>query len=432
MSTDERFDQRVAGILEELAPPRVPDYADLVRANARHSKQRPTWAFAARWVPFDLQKVRVAPLPSPIWLVVVVGLLALLVAAAYIGSRPRVPSPFGPAANGLIAFDDGSRIVVTDGTGRAPLPLTSGPGVDSRASFSPDGLRIAFWREDGPRVSLMTAEANGSNVRELAATGPGILFALEPPAWSPASDRVAVTVIDETGTGPHAEIWIVEVGRGSRTVFLPATLFGAEGPRWSPDGTRLAFRGEPTRRAESFLYAANVDGTGLIRLAERASSAATGYLGVPRWSPDGRQILVEFGNVGRLGRDIILLATDRLDETLLIATGKDETSPAWSPDGNRLAFWRSTTGFLWRVVVRDLDSGLEEASTLEGPTADTILWSPDGEIVTVSRCEATRCELLRLDPDDPSGPPILVAQLPPKSYDVSYDQAYWSWQRLAP
>ena len=175
------------------------------------------------------------------------------------------------------------------------------------------------------------------------------------------------------------------------------------------------------------------DGSGLVRLSEKASNAEKGYLQVPRWSPDGKHIAVHHGDSARLDRDILLLATDRPDEAVIAGTDEDEAQPAWSPDGGRLAYWRSTGGRQWQVVVLDLATRTETVLAPLSATADSLAWSPDGTEITALRCiSATDCELLALHARDPTGEPTVLAHIVPKSYDVSTDQAYWSWQRTAP
>jgi Tol biopolymer transport system component len=364
--------------------------------------------------------------------IVALAVLIALALVAYVGSRPPLPPPFGLAANGVIAFDAGGRIMAVDVDGNGLHALTSGPGTDSEAAFSPDGTRIGWWHQDGSAVSLMVAKADGqAPTRLLTLTPPGEQFA-ERPVWSPDSSTIAITVVMRSGSADHPEIWLIDAASGGHSVLLPQSIFGVQYPAFSPDGTRVAFLGEPTHRAEGFLYVANRGGGDLVRVSQRASSDTTGFIGVAQWAPDSPTIAVEFGDSGRLDRDILLLAPDRLDERTLVAGEEDESHPAWSPDGARIAYWRSTVGFLWRLVIRDVASGTELTAGFDDATADSIVWSPDAAFVTVSRCGATTCEILRVDAADPTSAPVVVARLPPKSYEVALDRAYWSWQRLAP
>src|SRR4029077_15346819 len=130
---------------------------------------------------------------------------------------------------------------------------------------------------------------DGSGARELATTdsATGLVMSQEAPVWNPDSRRIAISIVDFTTDSDAARIWIVDADHGGHTELLPPSLFAAEGPAWSPDGDRIAFLGEPTRRPESFLYVSAPDGTGLVRLSEKASNSDEGYLQLPRWSPDG-------------------------------------------------------------------------------------------------------------------------------------------------
>ncbi len=77
------------------------------------------------------------------------SLLLLVAIALYAGSRPRVPPPFGPAANGLVAYaQDGDIYTVDPVTGTRHLIMT-GRDIDSDPRWSPNGLRLAFLRVSG-------------------------------------------------------------------------------------------------------------------------------------------------------------------------------------------------------------------------------------------------------------------------------------------
>jgi dipeptidyl aminopeptidase/acylaminoacyl peptidase len=435
VNTHDPFDRRLSDLLVDAAPGTVPDYLDQVRERARFERQRSRWTFVRNWVPFALPEWPASAAARVAWVALLVLLAGVLVVAGLAGSRPPIPAPFGLAGNGLVVYDDGGEILARrpgDTTARA---LSSGPGIDTRPAVSLDGQRVAFLREQGTERSLVVANLDGSDAHELVAvdSSTGLMILPEALKWDPQSTRIAISVLDTSGEYPTASIWIVDAVSGSHTSLLPDSLFAVEAPAWSPDGSRMAFLGEPTRRSESFLYVADLDGGNLFRLSERPSNPDDGYLRAPIWSPDGRSIATHYGDSKRLDRDILLLATDHRDEALIASTDKDEAQPAWSPDSSRLAFWRSTTGRHWQVVVRDLATGNELVVGPPSDTADSLAWSPDGTTISALHCTSTpECELLLLDAGDPDVEPTVLARIVPKSHDESFDQAYWSWQRLAP
>src|SRR4051794_32069856 len=114
------------------------------------------------------------------------GLLATGVAIGSAASPPPsgLPDPYGTAANGALVYAVDGDLVVADDTGGQPSAIITGPANDSQPSFSRDGTRIAFLREeDGQHPRLMIADADGSHV--IALSDGTDLF-----DWSPGGDRL--------------------------------------------------------------------------------------------------------------------------------------------------------------------------------------------------------------------------------------------------
>jgi Tol biopolymer transport system component len=167
--------------------------------------------------------------------------------------------------------------------------LTDGAaGSNRRASWSPDGTEIAFFRDAGglqPRLNAIRPD--GSGLRQLSHLPIVDVDLGIQPAWSPDGSRIAVSTslngrLDAiTGNRPGRDIYVVAAdGSGEQRLTQSGERGVADrGPTWSPDGNQLAFESyDRERESESALYAANADGR-----CETRVSAVGGWR--PEWQP---------------------------------------------------------------------------------------------------------------------------------------------------
>ncbi len=185
-----------------------------------------------------------------------------------------------------------------DGTGAKQL--TRDPS-DSDPTWSPDGRRIAFVRQVGPRARLMVMNADGSGITNLT---PTFNQSVDDPEWSPDGSRIAfddsfdVYAVNADGSGlasltggvsrgrPHAPswspdgsriafgaldgLWVIPAAGGSPQRlaggFIPGRVDEIWEVSWSPDGSRIAFVADTGGAFQEELYAVNGDGSGLRRL----------------------------------------------------------------------------------------------------------------------------------------------------------------------
>ena len=123
MTTDQRFERDLPDLLADLYLGSTPDYRDDVLARTSRTRQRPAWTLPERWLPMDILERRRLLAPNVPWrALAVIGLIGLLLAAllaAYAGTRPRLPAPFGPAANGVILYAKDGDIYVRGASGAA-------------------------------------------------------------------------------------------------------------------------------------------------------------------------------------------------------------------------------------------------------------------------------------------------------------------------
>ena len=100
--------------------------------------------------------------------------LALVAAGLIAGGReqPRLPPVVGPAGTGLVAYSSDGDIFVGDPVTGTSTAIVTGPSIDTRPIFSPDGLRIAFLRARSETdMSVVVIRSDGTDERVIVAEG---------------------------------------------------------------------------------------------------------------------------------------------------------------------------------------------------------------------------------------------------------------------
>jgi len=213
-----------------------------------------------------------------------------------------------------------------DGSGRARL--TDDPeAVDTDPAFSPDGEWIAFTRQEGRESRIYLIEADSADVIRLT-DGPDD----SQPAWSPDGERI---VFRRAG----GKLYIMEAD-GSDAAQLTDGPDDSQ-PAWSPDGERIVFnrerplKGDPAT-ARGGIYATNAHGSGAVNLTD--GPAFDEFNSSPAFSPDGRRIAFLARGLGEETADVWLMAADGSDPAPLGSRSAPFTAPAFSPDGKRIVF----------------------------------------------------------------------------------------------
>jgi serine/threonine protein kinase len=124
--------------------------------------------------------------------------------------------------------------------------LTSDPGVDDYPAWSPDGRWIAYRHTDRTGYTLELISPLGGPARTLIRSN-----LLMRPAWTPNSQALVIEMPPEPGQ-PKA-LWAVSVDNGRRLqlTWPPSGIPGDSLPALSPDGRTLVFiRGTARQAAE--------------------------------------------------------------------------------------------------------------------------------------------------------------------------------------
>ena len=136
---------------------------------------------------------------------------------------------------------------------------------------------------------------------------------------------------------------------------------------------RIAFVRDFPRRARSDIYSIKPNGTGLTKLTETADAWS------PAWSPDGTRIAYEDWSDGDL--EIYVMDPDGSNVVQLTDNEVPDASPAWSPDGEWIAFARSDDEFpdfdIFDIYKMRADGTEVTQLTTSEAQEWTPTWSPD-------------------------------------------------------
>ncbi len=270
-----------------------------------------------------------------------------------------VLAPAAPAEvprNGVIAYTaatscDGE-IWLLDENGRR-RHVTTG----QTPSWSPDGKWLAFTRsadcdpEQDPAGNLVhVVRADGSGLRRVSAVGSVDYM----PVWSPRGDEILV--VRHPQTTNDVDLWLLNAnGAGERRVTGPDD-FAELGADFSPDGGRVVYaRFEyrdqfEMRHEESDLWTIGIDGSDARPLMETADFEIS-----PAWSPDGESIAFSVArNESPLPPTPVIwwgpwfepMAIGTVDKdgggAKLVTDGSHMAEQVeWSPDSQLLAYTRS-------------------------------------------------------------------------------------------
>jgi Tol biopolymer transport system component len=255
--------------------------------------------------------------------------------------------------------------------------------------FGPDG----FTRNRGGEICVVNADgssgarATNTGGRAVAPAvspdGSQLVYAVTEGDATPADTIPAATTAGTDGADepvlPGLYVFLSDGGSAHQLTVGTSDDF----PSWSPDGTQIAFA------SEGGIALIASDGSNRVQLTDGGDGIDLG----PTWSPDGTQIAFTRTVGGTGERETWVMAADGSNARVVYTSAPltepnvaVDVTPAWSPDGTRLAITAISPGgeaFLQALVV-PLDGG-EPVALSPLPTDPTRwgalspTWSPDNQ-----------------------------------------------------
>jgi serine/threonine protein kinase/Tol biopolymer transport system component len=242
------------------------------------------------------------------------------------------------------------------------VPFTTLPGIVDNPKFSPDGKIVAFhWNGD---IYVKQVRREG----QLQLTSDPAWDSC--PVWSPDGGEIAFVRV----SGGVPSIYTVpSLGGAERKVYELRAPSGASALSWSPDGRWLAFSERSSVESPARIYLLSMDTRQKIPL----TSPPPGPYGdsLPEFSPDGKRMAF-FRTVSYDASDLWVQPVPSGEVTRLTYENYSVIGqPAWTADGREIVFGtgvRVTHAGFFRVP---LTGGLPQAvAGIGGNAGDAAIW----------------------------------------------------------
>ncbi|HKQ74832.1 MAG TPA: winged helix-turn-helix domain-containing protein [Blastocatellia bacterium] len=282
---------------------------------------------------------RLAAVTLPLWLLAI-GLLGFL---AFLFFKPFRSTPADSGAGAPINV----------------VPLTTYPGREMHPAFAPDGNQVAFvWsgeKDDNQDIYVRLVDG-GNSVRLTDHPGDDVN-----PVWSPDGGTIAFYRSASDGDG----------------IFLVPALGGAERKLTSAWANRFGFG------SHTWIH----------------------------WSPDGKWLVLSDKASAEEPFSLFLLSPETGEKRRLTSPPGSvigDCSPAFSPDGNQVAFVRVISAVVGEVYLVSMNGGEGKRLTFDGAGAGTLAWTPNGREIVFSSRHGGNSRLFRI-PVEGGAPQWLAA-----------------------
>ena len=189
---------------------------------------------------------------------------------------------------------------------------------------------LDFWMpvpsKDGKRIFAMGGQARSEVLR------------YDGRSFVPYLEGASVTDLAFFGDGqrmayvsvPDGALWTSRIDGSERIRLSDPSVMEAALPRWSPDGSQIVFMAR-TLNTDWRAYLAAASGHGSRELIPGATAGFD-----PSWSPDGKSIVLAVNDLGGTSGRISILDLETA-KAVPVPGAENLFSPRWSPDGRYIA-----------------------------------------------------------------------------------------------
>ncbi|HEY0427246.1 MAG TPA: protein kinase [Pyrinomonadaceae bacterium] len=320
--------------------------------------------------------------------------------------------------------------------------------VSGKIDFAPDGSKFVFRRRNGGKDFLLTASADGTEIRELPFLDfPALIGSA---SWSPDGKTIAFCVLENNETNQQlGAIYLLSVESGE-TKRLSDKKWGVlTNVAWEPDGTAVCVTAQGDLSANNIqIWRVTIDnavvervtndtdnyrGISIARqsntlvsvkselhtkvwsmafdnrakatetsLTQLSSSNLAGIWGL-EWTPDGK---VVYTTIQDAFSELWLMNGDGTNQMRLTNAGADSLLPSVSPDNRYIVYVSEAGGLrhLWRMNV----DGSNKIELTHGDTDKSPRISPDGKWVVFTRETGGKPTLAKVSID--GGEPVMLGE----------------------
>jgi TolB protein len=291
----------------------------------------------------------------------------------------------GVTANCKVPAGASRQVTLKDGeSARVDFELGCDPALPAG-----HGRELVFVRDtsdpdtEDSRPELYLMNDDGTGVRHLLPDFEGL--ELEPD-WGPDGDRLVFSGVEFEGEFEF-DLYTYALGQPAPSLVSMPEVVDATEPRWAPDGARIAFTYENPFLTDWYtvteVMTLSLGGTDPDPVADEGD--VEGLPRSPAWSPDGSRLALvsapvtfdEFGDFDGLGPpSIYVVDADGADPRVLVPATDSAVAPAWSPDGSSIVY--SSYGDLYIIPAT---GGAPRQLTSGRGFDDDPAWSVDGKRV---------------------------------------------------